>query len=156
MIMLVIGVCCCCVLSSGGILALYFMNDDFKEWVDDNLLNKGGNNGGYDGPGASVYEHTWFAGNSKDYGVGDHKLSSDGWDKKISSLKIPDGLKVILYENADFTGKQVTLDANGFGHNDLNHWKFDDSTYGGWGNNVCGQGSGCWNDRANSMKVQKV
>ena len=42
MIMLVMGVCCCCALSSGGIVALYFMHDGFKEWVDENILKKDG------------------------------------------------------------------------------------------------------------------
>ena len=30
-------------------------------------------------------------------------------DNALSSLYIPEGLKVILYENADFTGKQMIL-----------------------------------------------
>ena len=41
MMMSLAAVCCCCFLSCGGILALYFMHDGFKEWIDDNLLNKG-------------------------------------------------------------------------------------------------------------------
>lgn len=98
----------------------------------------------------TVYVHTEYRGEEKSYPVGDYPEIGLDWNDKISSLKIPDGLKVILYEHTNFQGRSLTLNATW--HNNLNDWKLSDGGYAA--KNVCGpKNNECWNDIVSSMKV---
>ena len=158
MIMLVMGVCCCCVLSSGGILALYFMHDGFKEWVDENILKKDGDDPTGDGKKATGFLHTQFGapGSGKDFPVGVYNTLGD-FDKQMSSLKIDTGLKVTMYDNTNLTGNSIVMlpNENEYGHDNFNHWKMSDNSY--HGKDQCGpDGKGCWNDKVRSLKVERA
>lgn len=101
-------------------------------------------------PVVAVYKDSNFGGMDKFYGVGEYS-DLGSWNDAISSLRIPSGLKVTLYQKTGFSGKQLTLLAND--HTNLSHFYFDNA--GTWvGRDVCGsKNSTCWNDTASSMKV---
>ena len=59
----------------------------------------------------TLFKDDNYHGSSQKLGVGKYTYTSFPMigDNALSSLYIPEGLKVILYENADFTGKQMIL-----------------------------------------------
>ena len=59
----------------------------------------------------TLFKDDNYHGSSQKLGVGKYAYTSFPMigDNALSSLYIPEGLKVILYENADFTGKQMIL-----------------------------------------------
>ena len=75
----------------------------------------------------------------------------------LSSLKIPEGLAVTLYEKPKFKGKSLKL---GAGEHRLRTWGLD----GKQSDTACGSSRGkkgggkstCWNDTASSLKVTKA
>lgn len=111
---------------------------------------------------------------SYQFGVGDYRFLSDisdpnlkrsskskakNWEDLISSIKVPAGLKVTLYEHPDFKGKHLTLKAGNYPY--LNYFKFGNDTpltdksqckY----NSDTRQIDGCWSTIASSMKVEKA
>lgn len=76
--------------------------------------------------GVTVYENSNFGGRSKTLAVGNHKLSD--FNDIASSIKVPQGLVAIIYENADDNG--------GYGiwvdlledQSDLSQFNFNDKT----------------------------
>lgn len=110
---------------------------------------------------------------SYQFGVGDYRFLSDiadpnmkrsskdkakNWEDYISSIKVPAGLKVTLYEHPDFKGKHLTLKAGNYPY--LNYFKFGDDTPL-TDKNQCKYDSnwklgGCWSNIASSMKVEKA
>jgi hypothetical protein len=113
----------------------------------------------------TLYKDSKVEGESTQYKVGEYP-DLGGMHDEVSSLRIPQGLKVTLYEHTNFEGKSLTLEANDhqnlkhFARNDYNkNWGsvFGSSgqeslTAGQWyGKDVCY--GGCWNDTASSMKV---
>ena len=83
---------------------------------------------------ASLYEDSDYHGHSASLGEGSYnqaELAKYGINaKEISSLKVPKGFKITLYENADFTG-------------DSKSWTTDASFVGG-----------DWNDKACSVRIE--
>jgi uncharacterized protein YkwD len=62
-------------------------------------------------PKIVIYEHSHYEGISQTLGVGKHdidKLEAIGNDQ-LSSVKVPKGMRVILYEHANFQGEQMEL-----------------------------------------------
>lgn len=102
----------------------------------------------------TAYQNSYFGSSSRDFSVGDYPdLNSFGWNDKISSLKIPAGLKVTLYQKPNYGGE--FLDLSSGEHRDLAEFSFPGGKYSGM--NVCAGGNNfCWNDTASSMKVQKA
>lgn len=100
-------------------------------------------------PVVAVYKDSNFGGMDKFFGVGDYS-DLGSWNDAISSLRVPSGLKVTLYQKVNFGGSKLDLLAND--HTNLSHFTFPQ---GGWaGRDVCGSNnSNCWNDTASSMKV---
>ena len=62
----------------------------------------------------TLFKDDNYHGSSQKLGVGRYTYTSFSMigDNALSSLYIPEGLKVILYENADFTGNQMELTSN--------------------------------------------
>ena len=57
-----------------------------------------------------VYQHADYKGASKKMGLGKYNLEQLGvGNDQLSSLKVPKGLKVTLYEHRDFTGKTFVV-----------------------------------------------
>jgi hypothetical protein len=92
----------------------------------------GGGSGSGSGSGsgtpqkAKFYEHCDYQGSVSELGVGDYDVGAMGIGNDIiSSVKIPSGLKVILYEHGNFQGKTVELTSdtpclvNNNGFNDI-------------------------------------
>lgn len=63
---------------------------------------------------AEFYADANYKGNSISLGVGRHPMSELGklGNDKLSSLKVPEGYTVILYEHGNFTGRTVTCTQN--------------------------------------------
>lgn len=62
-----------------------------------------------DGPKITVYENPNFEGRSKSFGIGSHSfLPAVGFNDVVSSIKVPAGLVVVVYEHAGPSG--------GYGH----------------------------------------
>ena len=74
----------------------------------------------------TLFKDDNYHGSSQKLGVGKYAYTSFPMigDNALSSLYIPEGLKVILYENADFTGNQMELTSN----TDLYRKGFNDKT----------------------------
>lgn len=102
-------------------------------------------------PVVVVYKDAKFEGMDKFFGVGDYP-DLGSWSDAISSLRVPKGLKLTLYQKTNFEGKKLEM-PGGWNHPHLSLFAFDDNgTY--IGRDVCGSNnSGCWNDTASSMKV---
>lgn len=76
-----------------------------------------------------------------------HNLPGN-WNDKFSSVYVPDGMKVILYQDGNGGGKQLRL---GPGTHDLGKFQFPSGTYASW--LTCnGNNSNCWNDTGSSYK----
>ena len=101
----------------------------------------------YDGTTrVDTYTNDNLGGSKASYGVGEWpSLNND----TMTSLRIPKGLKVTLYQNSNFGGKQLNLEAND--HMNLGHFRFSTGEYAG--RSTCGDIAQCWNDSASSMKV---
>ncbi|MEU7087995.1 peptidase inhibitor family I36 protein [Streptomyces achromogenes] len=59
----------------------------------------------------TVYTDPDYKGASAELGPGRHKLAPEMTDA-ISSVRVPSGYTVTLYDNADFTGEKVKLTAD--------------------------------------------
>lgn len=105
--------------------------------------------GRYDTPKITVYEDTEFKGDSKDYAQGAQvpSLRDEQWNDRISSIKVQN-TKVTLYENDNYGGRSVTLDAGDWDLTKVN-------MNGGKRNtNQCAKyDGGCWQDMPSSLKV---
>ena len=92
-------------------------------------------NGACAAEGVLLYADINYSGDFFPAGVGAiADLATTNWSQRISSLRIPQGRTVILYEGTDFTGAYITLTADAA---DLR------SPPGGEN----------WNDRARSLKI---
>lgn len=102
-------------------------------------------------PVVVVYKDAQFGGLDKTFGVGEYS-DLGSWGDAISSVRVPHGLKLTLYQKTNFGGKKLELPGGWF-HPHLSLFAFDDAgTY--IGRDVCGsRNSGCWNDTASSLKV---
>lgn len=74
----------------------------------------------------TLYKDAYYSGPSVKLGVGSYTFSDFGniGDDAISSLRVPEGLKVTLYSNSDFTGTEKVLTSDNEwldvdGYNDL-------------------------------------
>ncbi len=66
-----------------------------------------------DNQGITIYEHINFMGRSQTLGVGRHNASQFVFGcQALSSVRIPEGFKVIMYENQNFTGRKLELTTN--------------------------------------------
>lgn len=92
-----------------------------------------GDNNNHPGQNAVVdfFEHANFAGNRVSFGVADYAILPQGWNDKISSIRIPPGVKVTVFEHQHFTGYSINL----FGNWTVSNW--DDH----------------WNDRISSIRI---
>lgn len=91
------------------------------------------------GPGLqdpTFFEHIDYVGSSKPWSQDTSFVDWD-WNDRISSLRIPAGVTVILYEHRDFGGVSLTLTGD---VSDLR--------------NYSGPGAdGTWNDAASSIRI---
>jgi hypothetical protein len=55
-----------------------------------------------------MYEHHHGKGGGKSYKVGNVRSMPQGWNDKVSSIKVPKGCKAILYEHNNYGGKSAT------------------------------------------------
>jgi len=105
-----------------------------------------------------VYSDTGKSGSKSLYPVGDYSSLYIGpvGNDSMSSIRIPTGLKVTLYQHTNYGGEQLTLDANlGSSDHNLTYFAFPSGRYNG--ENTCrGASTGCWNDTASSMKVYRA
>lgn len=66
--------------------------------------------------GVTVYQHINYGGTSTKYGVGRHDYSELKWkapgNDAISSVRVDPGYRVILYWDANFRGRALTLTKN--------------------------------------------
>lgn len=81
--------------------------------------------------GVTFFEHQNFNGASRTVSQDVQSLTSGWWNDKISSMRIPHGWTVILYEHCSFRGNSIVLTS--------------DWTVLNWND--------CWNDRVSSIKV---
>ncbi|XYI01069.1 trypsin-like serine protease [Sorangium sp. So ce1128] len=73
----------------------------------------------------TLYEHANFSGDSVVYGVGSSLFYSSPWDQRVSSVRVPPGFKLTLYNGLwrySSESRVFTTDANLAPHN------FDDKT----------------------------
>lgn len=65
-------------------------------------------------PQVTLYEHADYAGNAQRFDVGRHDLAALGrvGNDRVSSARVPAGLRALLYEHAGFTGRVKQLDAD--------------------------------------------
>jgi hypothetical protein len=80
---------------------------------------------------ASFYNSPSFQGQVLQLGVGNYPQLNINWNNKISSIIIPQGLKVIVYSKSNYTGDSMML---------TNNW----SSVGG---------TDIWNDRISSVVI---
>ena len=82
-------------------------------WIKNNVSNKGptGDWHLFEKISAAFFEHCDYGGTKWELGIGDYSwiggigIANDA----ISSVKVPSGLKVILFEHANYEGKSLTL-----------------------------------------------
>lgn len=56
----------------------------------------------------TIYKDTDYQGTSRSFSVGSYVLAEHGFpNDALSSLKVPDGLKVTLYQHSDFSGRRM-------------------------------------------------
>ena len=82
-------------------------------------------------PPVKFFEHSNHQGVVMSYNVGNYASVPHHWNDKISSIKIPHGLKVIVFEHSNFAGACKTITGN---------W-----TVYAWND--------YWNDRISSFKI---
>jgi hypothetical protein len=87
---------------------------------------------------ASFYEHPGFQGQSVTVGIGRYADMAGLKDNTISSVKVPQGLKVILYGNPNFISPAITLTGD--------VWDLSSMP-------IAGQNGANWNDQASSFDV---
>ena len=64
-------------------------------------------------PGVTVYEHCWFEGRGVEKPIGKYNINDMGLaNDTISSIKIPTGYLVTVYEHANFQGKSQTFSSD--------------------------------------------
>lgn len=61
--------------------------------------------------GVSLFEHGGLEGREEEFGVGDFDLSERSFQGILTGYRIPEGLYVEAFENADFTGRRVVFGA---------------------------------------------
>ncbi|MFT3772577.1 MAG: RICIN domain-containing protein [Minicystis sp.] len=57
----------------------------------------------------ALYQHSNYQGVRKDFGLGSYDIAKMGLGGQLSSLKIPPGLRVTLYKNANFSGSTISF-----------------------------------------------
>lgn len=108
-------------------------------------------------PKVTVWTDANFTGESYSYGIGDYDWIST-FEDKISSVQVPPGLKVVLYEHDKLRGQYLTLTKDA---PDLSHFPFGTNT-SSRGSDQCeeneyGPGTtGCWNDIIGSLRVTRA
>jgi hypothetical protein len=72
----------------------------------------------------TFFEHSEYRGSYKSYGPGQSvsNLKNIGFNDKISSIKVPEGLRVVAYEDAGFSGSSKTITSDV----DFNDQRFND------------------------------
>ena len=61
---------------------------------------------------ASFYDFSDFQGQVVQFGIGNYPQLDYAWNNRISSVIIPQGLKVIMYSEPNFTGQSMVLTNN--------------------------------------------
>ena len=74
----------------------------------------------------TIYENANFQGNGKTFGIGEHRLSD--FNDAASSIKIPNGLGVVIYEHADEAGGYGTSVDLLEDQPDFSRFNFNDKT----------------------------
>ena len=108
-----------------------------------------------EGNTVTVWEHTGFFGQKLELSPGKYPdLNKNGWNDRISSIRIPRGFKVILAQHDLMRGYTLTLEAGEYG--DLNHWGLPSNR--NEGRDLCENGTkkDCWNDQVTSVEVIRV
>ena len=60
-----------------------------------------------------IYDGANYQGNNKELGEGEYNIYELGiGNNKLSSLTVPAGIKVIIYEYEDFRGRSKTFTSN--------------------------------------------
>jgi hypothetical protein len=68
-------------------------------------------------PHITMYEHIGYTGSAFNCPIGftsDVTLWNNNWNDKTSSIRIPQGLRAVFYEDADRGGKQLPLGAGNY------------------------------------------
>lgn len=87
--------------------------------------------------GAVAYEHVGFAGESFSVGSGSAFVGWE-WNDRLSSVHVPPGRTLVLYEHADYQGESLTLTGDAVDLRDYAGPSID----------------GTWNDVASSIEVR--
>jgi len=77
------------------------------------------------------FSDIYFKGSTLVYTLGNYPYLPHGWNDRISSVIIPHNVRVVLYENSNFSGESIVVNSN---------WTAID-----WSDN--------WNDRASSIRI---
>lgn len=87
----------------------------------------------------TIYENVDFKGNRKELDEGEYNIYDLGiGDNKLSSLTVPAGMKVIVYEYEDFRGRSKTFTSN---VKDLRKVKVEGKSF---------------NDATSSIRIEKI
>jgi hypothetical protein len=97
---------------------------------------------------AFFFEHSDYAGGSVEWSKGTdvadltkwNTTSGEKWNDRISSIKVGSGVRVLIYEHINFTGRCMTLSSG-------RNYPYMDSQ------NANLSGTENWNDRISSLKV---
>jgi hypothetical protein len=73
----------------------------------------------------TVFKDDDFHGKVREFPVGRYPKLHDGWNDSIGSLQIAGNVRVILFEDDDFKGKQLVIERS---TPDLHDFNFDDKT----------------------------
>ncbi len=97
-----------------------------------NPYNNGNcNQYGQNGPVVTFFSNANYQGNSFSYGLGNFGQFPSNWQNCISSIVIPQGVCVIVYEHSNFCGASLVIDQN---------WS-------------CAYWGDFWNNRISSVRV---
>lgn len=110
--------------------------DYMNGWVQESHANQGGwgNNNGCGQPTVQFFRHANYSGIALNYVSGELAELPLGWNDEISSITVPAGYLLIVYEHAFFGGSTRVIQ---------NSWTVNDSQ--DW-----------WNDRISSFKLIRI
>ncbi len=88
-------------------------------------------NAQHGGSVVSFYQHSNFSGKQLSYSVSDYATVPNSWNDQISSITVPPGIHVVVYEHSNFQGQSITIHGN---------WTIVNS-------------NDFWNDRISSFRI---
>ena len=100
-----------------------------------------------------VYDDAGRKGESQDFGIGNHDLAGSVWNNRISSVLVPEGLKLTVYE-----GGEGSAQARFFPSpiSDLNIVRRGKSREINGPGCLFEDGTPCWNDVVSYLKVERA